>query len=200
MSSEDMRDQLRHEAREKRLALSSVQIEKDSTRVIQKIQKLFLYNQVESLGLYWPVNNEVDLRSLLAVHPNCYLPKVVAPQTPLQFVRYVPHMQMITKAGVLQPADTEVLEYKSPCDITWIFVPVLACDANGHRLGSGHGYYDRTFSKPISGNPVFIGVAHDCQVFSEVPRAPWDLKLDMVITPAHTFLCSSNVRVSSDVV
>jgi len=42
--------------------------------------------------------------------------------------------------GILEPIGGEVLH---PMDIDLVFVPLIACDEKGYRVGYGKGYYDR---------------------------------------------------------
>ena len=65
-----------------------------------------------------------------------------------------------------------------------IFVPCLAFDNFGFRLGYGGGYYDRTFSYLKNNKKKFIsvGYAFDGQKVVEVPKDKFDIKLDYVIT------------------
>ena len=65
-----------------------------------------------------------------------------------------------------------------------LFVPCLAFDNYGFRLGYGGGYYDRTFSflKKNNKNFISIGYAFDDQKVDFVPKDKFDIKLDYVIT------------------
>ncbi len=65
-----------------------------------------------------------------------------------------------------------------------LFVPCLAYDNFGFRLGYGGGYYDRTFSYLKKNKRKFIsaGYAFDDQKVPEVPKDQFDIKLDYVIT------------------
>ena len=65
-----------------------------------------------------------------------------------------------------------------------LFVPCLAFDTYGFRLGYGGGYYDKTFSYLKNNKIKFIsvGYAFDGQKVSEVPKDKFDIKLDYVIT------------------
>ena len=64
------------------------------------------------------------------------------------------------------------------------FVPCLAFDKFGFRLGYGGGYYDRTFSHLKKNKIKFIsiGYAFDGQKISQIPKDKFDIKLDYVIT------------------
>ncbi len=65
-----------------------------------------------------------------------------------------------------------------------LFVPCLAFDNQGFRLGYGGGYYDRTFNNlnKIQKKYVSVGYAFNGQMVPEVPKDKFDIKLDYVIT------------------
>lgn len=69
-----------------------------------------------------------------------------------------------------------------PETVDLIFVPAVACDLRGYRLGYGGGFYDRLFEQPQWRNIPKIGVIFDCGLVSEVPNDPWDVPLDGVCT------------------
>ena len=65
-----------------------------------------------------------------------------------------------------------------------IFVPCLAFDNYGYRLGYGGGYYDRTFAyfKKINHKFISIGFAYDDQKTNKVFIDKFDYKLNYVLT------------------
>ena len=70
-----------------------------------------------------------------------------------------------------------------------IFVPCLAYDRYGFRLGYGGGYYDKTFSNLKKNNKYFIsvGYAFEGQKVDAVPKDKFDIKLDYVITEKNIY-------------
>jgi 5-formyltetrahydrofolate cyclo-ligase len=62
-----------------------------------------------------------------------------------------------------------------------VVVPGLAFDADGRRLGRGHGYYDR-FLFGLGGTAVTVGLAFSWQLIPEVPVEAWDVPVDAVVT------------------
>ncbi|KZT01215.1 5-formyltetrahydrofolate cyclo-ligase [Laetiporus sulphureus 93-53] len=73
-----------------------------------------------------------------------------------------------------------------------IFMPGVAFDRSLSRLGHGKGYYDRfissyTDAKSASGarRPLLVALALREQVLEagEVPAAPYDWKMDVIISP-----------------
>jgi len=64
-----------------------------------------------------------------------------------------------------------------------LFVPLAAFDREGHRIGYGAGFYDRSLAElRASKTIVAIGVGYAAQEVSRVPREAHDEPLDMVLT------------------
>ena len=52
-------------------------------------------------------------------------------------------------------------------------------------MGQGKGYYDRLLATARADAPL-VGMAFDCQVFDEIPVAPHDVFMDLVLTETRT--------------
>jgi 5-formyltetrahydrofolate cyclo-ligase len=63
-----------------------------------------------------------------------------------------------------------------------IFIPALAVDSSGHRLGKGKGYYDRALGALEAIAPV-IAVVYDDELLEFVPTQDHDHPVDAVVTP-----------------
>jgi len=70
-----------------------------------------------------------------------------------------------------------------------IFVPCLAFDVKGYRLGYGGGYYDKTFAyfKNINHDFISIGFAYDFQKTNHVYTNEFDYKLNYVLTEKQLY-------------
>ena len=66
-----------------------------------------------------------------------------------------------------------------------IFVPALAVDSQGQRLGKGKGYYDRALAALENVAPV-IAVVFDDELLETVPTEDHDHPVDAAITPSST--------------
>jgi len=66
-------------------------------------------------------------------------------------------------------------------EVDCVFVPGVAIDHEGFRLGRGGGFYDRFLSLTPPGLPC-IGLMFTCQKVPLVPRDPHDQALRSVIT------------------
>jgi 5-formyltetrahydrofolate cyclo-ligase len=73
-----------------------------------------------------------------------------------------------------------------------VFVPLVAFDDAGFRLGMGGGYYDATFA--AHGRALRVGLAHEAQRCAAVPHRPWDVSLDIIITEARARAFSARGR------
>ena len=82
-----------------------------------------------------------------------------------------------------------------------IFVPCLAFDHKGNRLGYGGGYYDRTFAYLNKINHRFISVAYayEGQKLDYIPIDKFDFKVDYVITE-KIYIVSMKILFIGDIV
>lgn len=71
-------------------------------------------------------------------------------------------------------------------EIDVVFVPGLAFDLKGGRIGYGGGFYDRLAERfQVAGaKPAYWALAFDEQVVEEVPMEPHDFRLELLIVPA----------------
>lgn len=60
-----------------------------------------------------------------------------------------------------------------------IFVPLVACDKQGNRIGMGGGFYDRTLAN--ASHLISVGLAHRLQQVEALPVESWDMPLDHLI-------------------
>lgn len=70
-----------------------------------------------------------------------------------------------------------------------LFLPGLAVDGDGRRLGQGGGFYDRALSAIAThaeGGPLRVIVLFDDEVLDAVPFETHDCLVDVALTPAGT--------------
>ena len=89
-------------------------------------------------------------------------------------------------------------ELVEAAEIELVLIPLLAFDRRGHRLGSGAGYYDRSFAflreveRPAL--PLLVGVAYAFQEVESIAPEAWDVPLDFVATEHELIECTHKVR------
>jgi len=92
--------------------------------------------------------------------------------------------------GVVELVGPRAATVESPCVA---LVPLVAWNPAGVRLGRGAGYYDRLLVTLPSG-VVRVGLAYEFQEISDLPRDPWDVSVDVVITERRTVSCGAGAR------
>ena len=101
----------------------------------------------------------------------------------LQWGEYRPGQLVAARFGLLEPAGPW-LPATALADASILFVPALAVDRTGARLGRGRGFYDRTL---VLANPDarLIAVVRDDELLDEVPREPHDVPMTHALTPGQ---------------
>jgi 5-formyltetrahydrofolate cyclo-ligase len=108
-------------------------------------------------------------------------PRVVRAQRWLAFHLASPEALALAGFGLREPAEASPEVLLS--DLRCFFVPGLAFDEAGGRLGWGRGYYDNTFAR--APRALRIGLAFECQVVDRVPLAEHDILLHELFTEAR---------------
>ena len=117
-------------------------------------------------------------------HKRVIVPKTDFKTQTLQHVLYTPQMRLTrNKYGMPEPSGGERAAVRS---IDVVFVPLLAFDRQGHRVGYGGGFYDR-FLKDCHSDSLKIGLS----LFEPIDRIldvdSWDFPLTHCLTPSRTY-------------
>ncbi len=135
----------------------------------------------ERIAGVWPLVGEPDLRPLWhALHGQGWpilLPETTPPGEALRFRPWHPGCPMLTGRFATRHPDTPVAAAATP---SLLFVPLLAFDRRGFRLGHGGGYYDRTLAALPGARG--IGYGFSFQQVEAVPCGPFDRRLELIIT------------------
>jgi 5-formyltetrahydrofolate cyclo-ligase len=89
--------------------------------------------------------------------------------------------------GIPEP-DVAPSSLLAPADMSLVLVPLLAFDATGNRLGTGGGFYDRSFAFRLRtpAPPTLVGVGYAFQRVAELAAESWDVPLDGALTDDGT--------------
>jgi 5-formyltetrahydrofolate cyclo-ligase len=131
---------------------------------------------------YWPAGSEFDVRPLMGDlvqrGHTVALPVVVARDAPLAFRAWRPGDPLVKGNGAMVPSESASL-----CEPDLLLVPLVGFDRSLVRLGQGGGYYDRTLPALRAARPIVaLGIAYAVQELPSIPTAPYDQKLDAVLT------------------
>jgi 5-formyltetrahydrofolate cyclo-ligase len=137
-------------------------------------------NAHRSVGWYWPIRGEMDVRDLAARHVEAggvaALPVVVAKNSPVEFWRWQPGMEM--RRGFWDIPVPAVREIVVP-DL--LVVPLVGFDSAGFRLGYGGGYYDRTLAG-LTPRPFRVGLGYALGRLVTIHPQPHDVPMSLIVT------------------
>ncbi len=155
----------------------------DRSNVVNNVNKYIEYffnkNQdINHIGIYWPLKNEVDIRSLKDKFPVA-LPRCEKNKK-LSFYSWDDKPLTKDFEGILGPENSKPLTYK---EISMIFLPCLSVDQKLVRLGYGGGYFDKLREDENWRKIPCIGLlTSNCVSIKSLTRADWDIPLSGFIT------------------
>ena len=178
---------LRRAARAARRTIQGPAREAAARRVAHHISAARLLAPGKRVGLFLSMPEEVDTGPLLALATRfgcrIALPRILS-------TRHA-RMRFFESGGALRTGPFGILEpgagkMRRTRELDLVFVPLVAFDAHGHRMGMGRGFYDRCFEHrrwfTRMRRPLLIGVAYAVQQVDHVPAAPHDVPLDGIVT------------------
>jgi 5-formyltetrahydrofolate cyclo-ligase len=188
--------QLRKRIRQQRRQLSRQIQLSHGLRMAKRAKSLRWFLHSKRIAFYLANDGEMDPKPLieftLATGKQCYLPILrQGPSTSLWFAQFKPGMPtQPNRFGIPEPASRRHIVM--PWGLDLIFLPLVAFDSQGNRMGMGGGYYDRTLSfihqrKRWKG-PKLVGLAHELQRVNLLNINSWDIPLDAVLTESSVYL------------
>jgi 5-formyltetrahydrofolate cyclo-ligase len=147
-----------------------------------------LFNNSQHIACYFSQADEFDcmpiIQAVWQAEKKCYLPLLSFSHPPrLEFAAYGLNDSLcLNRYKIFEPQGTEKI---APEDLDLVILPLVGFDVQGHRLGRGSGYYDRTFTfkqKPTD-KPFLLGLAYQLQkVDTLLPHDAWDIPLNGILT------------------
>lgn len=164
-----------------RAKLTGAEVSKKSKLIFQKILTLSETRDKKRFGAYLATKNEVDTKflidKLVSQKKEVYLPRFNEGEKAYFFVKFSGWNELETGYfGILQPKNSKKADVQK---LDVIFIPGVAFDRSGIRLGWGTGTYDQLLrgSKAIK-----IGLVYDFQIADSLPREDHDIKVDLIVT------------------
>lgn len=181
---------LRRALREQRRRLEPAAQAQASAHICRTLAATGAFRRAQRLAVYLSRGGEVDLAALVTrawqAGKRCYLP--VVERGHLHFLPYTPDTILRpNRFGIPEPAVAASRQVPAFA-LDLVVVPLVAFDAAGNRLGTGGGYYDRTFAfthrRLRWRRPFLVGAAYGFQRVPALAVNPWDVPLDAVATEA----------------
>ncbi|MGZ9058503.1 MAG: 5-formyltetrahydrofolate cyclo-ligase [Burkholderiaceae bacterium] len=140
---------------------------------------------VHTLGFYFPIRGEPDLRTVvstwLASDTRHVAALPVIDGRTLQFHTWTSDAPMQTSNfGIPVPAQGRVVQPEC------LLIPCVGFDQHRFRIGFGGGYYDRTLAELVP-FPLVVGIAFEASRLASIDPQPHDVRMDVVITDAAVY-------------
>ena len=158
-----------------------------SDQIISRLRELPEYQVARCVLWYVSSQNEVRTQQAVAgaISSN---KKVVVPfcedrELKLFWLESMDELET-GRYGILEPKKElrgDVSKKMAVTDVNLIIVPGVAFDSQGHRLGHGHGYYDKCLQDACP-ETTFVALAFECQMFNEIPMQDHDIAMNKVVT------------------
>jgi 5-formyltetrahydrofolate cyclo-ligase len=161
--------------------LSAHEVEQLSRDIYRQILSTSVVEEAKFIASYFAISNEASVNLLLTEHNSIYLPVIKANHS-MEFSKYTCFQELIkNKYGIPEPVSKQII---SAHEIGVCFVPLVAFNRQGVRLGMGGGYYDRYFehNKDNKKPTKLVGIAYDFQESDTIKAQSWDIPLDTIIT------------------
>jgi 5-formyltetrahydrofolate cyclo-ligase len=164
---------IRREMLEKRLCMEPDVVAKKSAKLIKTIIKQRWFKDAKTIAIYHPIKNEVNLLGLLE-----QLDKVFAlPRVKGQHLEFITFQQ----GDALKLSELHIMEPVSGNNVSAqldvLFIPALAIDKYGNRVGFGKGYFDRFFKRFRP--KMIVGVIYDFQEYNRIKPDDDDMPVDL---------------------
>ena len=176
---------LRSHYKKKRLSLTKQEVDHLSQRVFEQLDKLSIwrlkhyhifisiskYNELDTSSIINKLKSEKKIIIVPKISNNELVHIAINDQTEFSINEY----------GIKEPNNGNhfIIE-----NLDLIFIPLLAFDLEGHRVGYGKGYYDR-FLKLTNKSSLKIGLSFFDPINKIQDIDDNDVKLDYCITPTQ---------------
>lgn len=170
---------LRTHFRKVRAAISQEEMDLEAQLASQKLSEFLSTNKsVKSVAIYISIGTELSTDNLIKVlrEANCeiYIPAWIESENCYRFAHFAPETVLETgPMGIPQPKSPHLINSEN---LDLIFVPGLAFNADGARLGYGGGWYDRLLQNTHK-DTLIVGYCHHKQITeTPIPLETHDIK------------------------
>jgi len=185
--------EIRNIIKEKRSQLSEKELRLTSKAITERIRSFKFPKELTKIGIYYAVNNEVDVHPLCEIlwqeNKRVYLP--IVEKKKLLFGEYRNTSNLKNNRFKIPEPIVGLESQISAFELDLIFMPLVAFDPMGNRIGMGGGFYDRTLDNKQLDNdlkkPILVGVAYEFQKQNQIQPNPWDIPLDMIFTESKIY-------------
>ncbi|MFO7744060.1 MAG: 5-formyltetrahydrofolate cyclo-ligase [Psychroflexus sp.] len=186
------KDELRSKYKALRNNLSASEIEELSLQIANQSLKLDIwdftfYHIFLSISKHREINSEYILQIIFGKDRNVVIPKVKDAELEHYLLTDSTKLKL-SKWGIPEPEKGIKIE---PNQIDVVFMPLLAYDKTGNRIGYGKGFYDK-FLSDCRPETLKIGLSFFEPEEKSIEVSDHDIGLDFCITPSRIYNFKSN--------
>ena len=179
---------LRRQMRKLRAAIAPAAQQIAARRVARHIDLAHLLKPGARIAVYAAMADELSTAPLLSLlarrGAQVFMPRIEDTRRRRMSFAPLGNRWRMNRFGIAEPAGHQ---RQAAQFLNIVFLPLLAFDDSGTRLGMGGGYYDRALAFRLRrrrwSGPRFIGMAFDCQSAAAIAREAHDVQLDAIVTP-----------------
>ncbi|TDL99834.1 MAG: 5-formyltetrahydrofolate cyclo-ligase [Flavobacteriaceae bacterium] len=182
----DQKSALRSLYKEKRKALSNQAFLEKNQLLLQKILNEPFVENCQNFHVFLPIKAQKEVDTSLLIEKLWEKGKtVVVPKT--DFSTHQMHSSLLFNFDELEVNEKGIPEPKNILPfaedkIDLVFVPLLAADIWGNRVGYGGGFYDRFLAK-LNPNCQKVGLSLFEPISEKIATEETDISLDAIIYP-----------------
>ena len=157
---------------------SAEELQNYSTRICSIVEKNKHFLEANTVLCFWSLPDEVNTHDLIekwATKKTILLPKVIGEKLELHYFK--DKSSMTTGEFVISEPIGDIFTDYSAIDLC--IIPGLAFDNEGSRMGRGKGFYDRFLPQTHCHK---MGVCFPWQIVAKIDCAPWDIRMDEVVS------------------
>lgn len=180
----ESKKEIRKMIKERRALLTKEERENLDNAIFQKVISSKEYKEAKTIFIFVSYDTELDthriIKEALKDGKRVTVPKVISKEEGMDAVEIKNFDDLESGAyGILEPKDNKLKIDEKSIDICYL--PGVAFDRRGGRVGYGGGFYDR-FLRKLKENCPRIALAYGFQVLEEVPMDDNDETIDGIIT------------------
>ncbi len=196
VSTTARKNELRRTLREQRLLLDDDAQAQAAAHLAAQVGALMVFRRARHLAVYFAHDGEIDpfpiLERAWSQGKHCYLPVLSRVRSDrLWFAPWTPDSRFrLNRFGIPEPmvAPRQLIRAQQ---LDLLLLPLVGFDEQGHRLGMGGGFYDRSLEflrhRQQWHKPAVLGLAHEFQRCPTLPADAWDIPMTGIVTDQRCY-------------
>ena len=197
MTPNDSKLELRAKLRAQRRALTAAAQKRAATELAARVAATRWFGVSRRIAAYIANDGEIDpsqvIERIWRMRKHAYLPVLSALRHDrLWFARVEPGMDYApNRFGIPEPVVKRAALVRAE-ELDLIFLPLVAFDLTGNRIGMGGGFYDKSLAflrqRRYWRKPHIVGLAHEFQRVETLTPDIWDVPLAGIVTDTASYI------------